>query len=142
MKTVLKREVEAIAQRPYGVEFEYGHDPGEGVLARIAEWPDVFAAGDTRAEAAAELEHALRAMVAYALEQRQPIPEPGQDFGGKVLLRLPKTVHRDADRRARAEGVSLNQWLGSAIARELGPAAATPARPRRSPRVRKAAKSR
>lgn len=120
-RDVAKSDVEAIVSRPYGVAFEYGEDPSEGVLARIIEWPDCFAAGGTRAEAATALEDALRAMAAYHLESGKPIPEPGQDFGGKVLLRLPKTVHRDADRRAKSEGVSLNQWLGSAIARELGP---------------------
>lgn len=129
---VSNSEVEQIASRPYGVQFEYGEDRSEGVLARVVEWPDCFAAAQTRAEAAAALEDALRTMVRYHLEEGLPIPEPGQDYGGKILLRLPKTVHRDADRRAKAEGVSLNQWLGSAIARELGPAATQKAARRRS----------
>lgn len=119
--SVTKSEIDAIVSRPYEVEFEYGDDLSEGVLARITEWPDCFAAGATRAEAASELDKALRAMVAFYLEESRPIPEPGAAFGGKVLLRLPKTVHREADRRAKSEGVSLNQWLGSTIARELGP---------------------
>lgn len=118
---VSETQIEELAQRPYHFELEYSDDPKDGILARVAEWPTCFAAGDTREEAVKELERALRAMIAVHLEDDLPIPSPAAAYGGRVLLRLPKTVHRDADSRAKAEGVSLNQWLGSAIARELGP---------------------
>ena len=35
---------------------------------------------------------------------------------------MPRKLHQDAERRATVEGVSLNTWLTSAVARELGPA--------------------
>src|SRR2546428_7561201 len=114
-------QVEEIARRPYTVELEYGDSPAEGVLAYLAEWPDAFAAGPTREEAVAELGHVVRELAAYRLERGLDIPEPIGRFSGKILLRMPRKLHQDAERRATAEGVSLNTWLTSAVARELGP---------------------
>lgn len=41
-------------------------------------------------------------------------------YSGRVLLRMPRDIHRAADRRAQESGTSLNTWLTTAIARELG----------------------
>lgn len=47
-----------------------------------------------------------------ALENGQRIPEPvGEEFSGKLLARLPKTLHRDLAYQARAEGMSLNAYI-------------------------------
>jgi len=116
------KAVDEIVRRPYSIEFEYGDTAEDGVLAYLAEWPDCFAAGGTREEALAELEGALRELADYRLRKGLPIPEPVGAFSGKVLLRMPKKLHQHAERRATAEGVSLNTWLTTAIARELGPA--------------------
>ena len=121
-------QVEEIARRPYTVELEYGDSPADGVLAYLAEWPDAFAAGATREEAVAELGHVVRELAAYRLERGLDIPEPIGRFSGKILLRMPRKLHQDAERRATAEGVSLNTWLTSAVARELGPAIERPRR--------------
>ena len=43
-----------------------------------------------------------------------------QGFGGKVALRLPKSLHRQAAQLAARDGVSLNQFLVSAIAERVG----------------------
>lgn len=116
-----KIDVEPIVRRPYTIEFEYPDDPEEGVLAYVAEWPDCFAAGRTREEAVAELGKAMRELAAYRLQHKLEIPEPLARYSGRVLLRMPKRIHRDAERRAEAEGVSLNQWLSTTIAQAIGP---------------------
>src|SRR5947209_10324314 len=121
-------QVEEIARRPYTVELEYGASPADGVLAYLAEWPDAFAAGPTREEAVAELGHVVRELAAYRLERDLDIPEPIGRFSGKVLLRMPRKLHQDAERRATAEGVSLNTWLASTIARAVGPGTRSKAR--------------
>lgn len=123
-----KAAVEAIVSRPYTIEFEYPDDPEDGILAYVVEWPDCFAAGRTREEAIEELGQAMRELAAYRLDADLEIPEPAQHYGGKVLLRMPRSLHRDAERRAEREGVSLNQWLTAAIAREVGPARRTTVR--------------
>lgn len=37
--------------------------------------------------------------------------EPDRPFSGRLMLRLPPSVHRDVYVRARREGKSLNQWI-------------------------------
>ena len=113
--------LEEILARPYGVSFEYGKSPSEGVLAYLAEWPDCFAAGRTRREALTELEATLGELAAYRLRRGLEIPKPAEDFSGRFVLRLPKQLHRDVERRAKTDGVSLNTWVTQAIAREIGP---------------------
>lgn len=137
--TTTKAQVEHIVSRPYAIEFEYREHPSEGVLAYVAEWPDCFAAGRTREEALQELGKARRELVAYRLEPGLAIAEPTATYSGRVLLRMPKGLHRLAERRAKSEDVSLNQWLISAIARELGPVSKrlTGASRRRSSRRRR-----
>ncbi len=119
-----KAMIDAIVRRPYSIEFEYGESPEEGVLAHVAEWPDCFAAGRTREEALAMLDRTMRELAAYRVREGLAIPDPLSGFSGRLVLRLPKALHHDAARRAAAEGVSLNGWLVSAIAREVGPKSA------------------
>lgn len=33
------------------------------------------------------------------------------DYSGKILLRIPRSLHRELKEQAKAEGVSLNQYL-------------------------------
>ena len=123
-----KREVDEIVRRPYSIEFAYGVSPDEGVLAYAVEWPDCFAAGRTREEALAALERTMRDLAAYRAEHGLEIPDPVSTFSGRLVLRLPRALHRDAVHRAMKEGTSLNGWLMSAIARELGPTSENQAR--------------
>lgn len=46
------------------------------------------------------------------------IPEPAgdEDYSGKFLIRVPKTLHRDLVRAARREGVSLNAYVTTLLA--------------------------
>jgi len=67
--------------------------------------------------------------------QRAQEPEPSHS--GRLLLRMPKTLHAELASRSDAEGVSLNQFIVSALARtvsgdapEGGDAAAAPERER------------
>ncbi len=117
-----KGELDAILARPYAIEFIYGETPDEGVVAQVAEWPGCMTAGTTREEAIAHLEDAMHDWAQARLRAKLDIPEPMAMYSGKVLLRMPRDVHRAAEQRARREGTSLNTWLATAIARELGPA--------------------
>lgn len=121
MTKVAKSKIEAIIRKPYRIDLVYGDTPEDGVVAKVAEWPGCLTAGDTREDALAHIGDAMWDWVEGRLEDGLDVPAPTAAFSGKLLLRLPRDIHRDADHRARAEGVSLNQWLGTAIARELGP---------------------
>jgi len=90
--------------------------------ALILEFPGCIAQGDTPQEAYEHLEDAAKDWIEAALDLKQEIPSPSQSlsFGGKVLLRLPKSLHRQSALIAEKEGVSLNQFIVSALAEKVG----------------------
>jgi predicted RNase H-like HicB family nuclease len=90
--------------------------------AEIMEFPGCFAEGKTADEAMHNLEEAAKSWIEASLEQGHEIPEPfmNQGFGGKIALRLPRSLHRQAVRMAERDGISLNQFLVSAIAARIG----------------------
>lgn len=84
-----------------------------GWVAVAPELPGCSAHGGTPEKALDELKVAMRGWLAVAREDRAAVPEPIADRGlqGRVLLRLPKTLHRELLEEAASEGVSLNQYL-------------------------------
>jgi predicted RNase H-like HicB family nuclease len=93
-----------------------------GFVGEILEFPGCFAEGETPNETFATLELAAESWIEAALEQKQDIPEPADNrsYGGKVALRLPRTIHRHAARLAARDNTSLNQFLVSSIATRVG----------------------
>lgn len=76
--------------------------------------------GDTLEEAIKELEENEKEWLETAEEYDIPIPavdiEPLQtSYSGKISLRLSKSVHEMAVERAKAEGISLNQYIGNCV---------------------------
>ena len=90
--------------------------------AEILEFPGCFSQGDTAEEAIRNLEEAARNWVEATLKLCRPIPEPSSNygFGGKVALRLPRSLHKRAVQLAQRDGVSLNTFLVGAIAARVG----------------------
>ena len=90
--------------------------------AQVLEFPGCFAEGDTPEEAYKNLEGAAENWVDIAHSQGMAIPEPfaSQGYSGTISLRLPKSMHRRAVQYAHRDGVSLNQFLVSAIAARVG----------------------
>jgi predicted RNase H-like HicB family nuclease len=90
--------------------------------AEIFEFPGCIAVGGTEAEALANLEEVALDWIAAALSQGQTIPEPmdGAEYSGKLVLRMPRGLHRRAAMCAEREGVSLNQFMVSCLAEAVG----------------------
>lgn len=90
--------------------------------AEIVEFPGCIAAGDTAPEALASLERVAESWLDFTLSKGQPIPAPiGENsFSGKLVLRLPKSLHHKSAVAAKYEGVSLNQFIVSCIAEQIG----------------------
>ena len=88
-------------------------------VARSACLKGCVGQGETAEEAISELEGNEREWLATAKEVGIPIPavpvEASQDYSGKLTVRIAPTVHRDAAQRARAEKVSLTQYISDAI---------------------------
>jgi antitoxin HicB len=112
--------VRELLERPYRMVIR--GDTEEGYLAEAPELPGCFTAGDTPEEALELLRGAMYAWLLVRVEQGFAIPdaEPEQDYSGKFIVRLPKTLHRELAKQAEREGVSLNALVSTYLAREAG----------------------
>lgn len=114
-------DIEEVLRRPYSRVIT--PDSEGGYTAEIVEFPGCVTQGETLEEAYANLEDAARSWLEAVIEQDQVVPEPlaaAGEFSGKVVLRLPKSLHGKASRCADREGVSLNTFLITAVAQYLG----------------------
>jgi len=55
----------------------------------------------------------------YLADCQKEGKEPAKPFTGKVMVRMPTSIHKDAYIAAKRDKVSLNTWLVRAAAREL-----------------------
>jgi predicted RNase H-like HicB family nuclease len=120
MSTITKKPEEYLKE-PYSRILIPDEESGT-YTALILEFPGCIAQGDTPQEAYEHLEESAKDWIEAALELNQEIPIPSQSlsFGGKVLLRLPKSLHRQSAIIAQREGVSLNQFIVSTLAEKVG----------------------
>lgn len=114
-------EADRILRRPYAriilPEFD-GTFRGE-----IMEFPGCIATGETVPETFAALEETARSWLLAALEHGQDIPTPIENnnaFSGRLVLRLPKSLHKKATWIAEREGVSLNQFIVASLSESVG----------------------
>jgi predicted RNase H-like HicB family nuclease len=109
-----------ILKRPYARILIPEEDGGYS--AEMLEFPGCYAEGETPAEAVTELEKAAESWVDVMLEHNRAIPEPlaNYDYSGKINLRLPRSIHKQAACFAQKDDVSLNQFFVSAIAASVG----------------------
>ena len=107
-------------KRPYG-RVVIPEDDGS-FRAEIVEFPGCIAVGDTAAEALANLERVADSWLQATLAKGLHVPEPieSAQYSGKLVVRLPKTLHKKAAHAAAREGVSLNQFIVSCIAEQVG----------------------
>ena len=106
--------------KPYGRNVV--PEPDGTYRAEIIEFPGCIAAGDTAAEALARLENVAQSWLEAALEKKQRIPEPIESaaFSGKLVLRLAKSLHKQAVYAAARDGVSLNYFIANCLAQQVG----------------------
>jgi predicted HicB family RNase H-like nuclease len=89
----------------------------EAYIARCLEFPSLAAHGQSPELALKELRSVVASVVKELSRsgERLPVPLGSRVYSGKLVLRLPKSVHREAAIRAAEEGVSLNQFLLSRL---------------------------
>ena len=85
----------------------------EGYVVTCPEFVGLSAFGETPEKALKEAKIALKLFIQTYQEKGLPLPEPEttQNYSGQIRLRLPKTLHAECARKAREDGISLNQWL-------------------------------
>ncbi|MBE2240350.1 MAG: type II toxin-antitoxin system HicB family antitoxin [Caldilineaceae bacterium] len=91
-------------------------------FARVAELPGCMTEGDSAEDAATLVQDALAGWIELALEDGRVIPEPKRqdEFSGKFVVRVSKSLHRDLVDAAAKEQVSLNQFIATELARAVG----------------------
>lgn len=87
----------------------------EGFIAVAADLPGCSAFGATQEEALAELQVAIDVWRGAATKAGNPIPPPSKPQAdlpsGKVLVRMPRSLHGQLLDRAKLENTSLNQLV-------------------------------
>lgn len=80
--------------------------------AQILEFDGCQSTGDTFEEAYNNLKEAMKGWIEEKLEGgfEVPLPIGYNDFSGKFIVRIPKSLHYRLSVEAEQEGVSLNQY--------------------------------
>ena len=115
-----RKTIEPLLRREYPITLVPAEEGG--YVAEHRDLPGCITQGDTRAEAMANLAAAKRLWIATAVEHSDEVAQPSTDdrFGGRVLVRMSKSLHRRLFERAQDEGVSLNQLVVAMLAGALG----------------------
>ncbi len=94
-------------------------------VAEVVEMPGCLAAGSDPNEAIALLRDSFALWVAEAEDSCRPVPGPAREGpGGRLLLRLPKSLHVRVAQAAARDGVSVNAFVTAAVAERVGEASA------------------
>ena len=124
------RRLSSVEKRARGTVEEYtslpyhlmlvrdGEDKGRPWTASVEELPGCTSHGKTSDEALDGIEAAMSKWIALALEEDREIPEPksAASHSGRLLLRMPRTLHADLTRASEREGISLNQFITDVLA--------------------------
>lgn len=119
-------EVQAEIDRRLKLPYSYELVPEEdgSWFVRIVEFPGCMSVGDDVEDAMRMIKDAAQGWLQVGIEDGDPIPDPISigDYSGRFVTRIPPTLHRDLVWRAEREGVSLNLFVATALARALGQA--------------------
>jgi len=122
-----KKDLAYYLALPYKIEIApIAEDDGGGYNACIpvlGRWSAV-GDGDTPEEAITNLRAALPSLIEGWLKDGVKIPEPEATLpSGKLVVRLPRTLHARVTDLASANGVSVNTFIVSAVAIAVGESA-------------------
>jgi len=93
----------------------------EGYFGEIRELKGCWADGDTIDECINHLERVKKNWLEIAIEIGKEIIEPKDvdDYSGRILLRIGKSMHKEIVEKAKEESMSMNQFALSIISRGL-----------------------
>lgn len=114
---------ERYLRKPYTYVLERHDDTEKPYFSmRIAELEGCVTTGETIEEAARDIQDAMREWLEFNIRLGKVIPEPfrSRQYGGKLVVRMPPTLHEALLTGAAREGVSLNQYVVAALARAQG----------------------
>ena len=88
-------------------------ESGTYYFAKVQELSGCMSDGETIDEVFTNIYEAMEGWIEAKLEAGYSIPMPvdSEDYSGKFVLRLPKSLHAKLATEAEQEGVSLNQYV-------------------------------
>lgn len=110
---------------PYTIEVHKDESDGEtAYVARVVELPGCITQADSFEELEEMVQDAMRAWIESALEDGAPVPEPrkAEEYSGKFVIRVPRSLHRQLAVIAARDGVSLNTYVSTTLAQAVGAA--------------------
>ncbi len=123
MKDDIQSKVENYLDQEYAFILER-HKDGEKPYysLRVLELEGCMTTGDTIEEVARDIQDAMREWLQLNIKLGRVIPKPlkSRHCSGKVMLRMPPTLHESLMFKAAEQGVSLNQYLIASLSRNLG----------------------
>ncbi|HEY2601907.1 MAG TPA: sigma-70 family RNA polymerase sigma factor [Thermoleophilaceae bacterium] len=121
VKSVPPREGAEYLDRPYHIVVVRNGDD-DGWTAQVEELPGCEARADTPDEATRAIRDSMEAWFAKALASEREIPEPrgASTHSGRLMLRMPQSLHAELARAAERDEVSLNQFITGSLAGAVG----------------------
>lgn len=99
--------------------FEVIADPGGGYVIRFPDLPGCLSQTDDLKDVPWIVDEIRRLWIEGEYEDGHSIPPPTypEEYSGKFNLRIPKSLHHKLADSARADGVSLNQYVTMLLSR-------------------------
>ncbi|MDD4877243.1 MAG: toxin-antitoxin system HicB family antitoxin [Dehalococcoidales bacterium] len=121
-KIDIEKQVEYYMNLPYTMTIKYRSEQGGYYVAGYVELPDLTMTGDTLEEAVKELlsEREDWFETCLKLGVKIPLPVETPKYSGEIRVRMPPSLHQLLAQRAANEGVSLNQYMVTGLARTVG----------------------
>jgi RNA polymerase sigma-B factor len=90
--------------------------------AQVDELPGCVGRGDSLEQAVRSVRGAMEEWIARELAKRRPIPQPRPDsrHSGRLLLRMPQSLHGQLAQAAESQQVSLNRFIVRSLTRAVG----------------------
>ncbi len=107
------KSIKEYMELPYNYIIQPVNDEsGFYFYARVLELDGCQSTGDTFEEAYENLREAMEGWIETKIENgfEVPLPVGYDDFSGKFIVRIPKSLHYRLTVEAEQEGVSLNQY--------------------------------
>jgi predicted RNase H-like HicB family nuclease len=109
----MEKAVKSYLELPYNIIIQHIIDEtGNYYFATVLEFDGCMSDGSTYQEAFENIQEAMKGWIETKLANGFPVPAPvnNENYSGKFLVRLPKTLHAKLAIEAKKEGVSLNQY--------------------------------
>lgn len=113
---------------PYRISVVRDHEntAGQEWTAQAEDLPGCQAHGESAEEAIRGIDAAIEEWIEDALAKGREVPDPRTpaSYSGRLMLRMPRSLHAELSGAAEREGVSLNQFIASSLDRALASSAA------------------